>query len=446
MTQDTRGRSDISGAHSGSITRKRFSATLGDTPTSKRMVVKIPSPTMSPRPEVDYRQYIKERGVLSFIYSYLPDPLSKQDLRRVIGKLGYPLSSFPPLDTSPLREIIEALSSHLVLDKDLDITIQNPSLWMSSKPRYTVDRFLDDLRVAKKIVVVTGAGISTSLGIPDFRSIQGIYKQVEHLKLEDPQDVFDIRVFNEDPTLFYNIAYKLLPADEHQFSVLHSFIRLLQDKGKLLRNYTQNIDDLEVSAGIDKAKLIQCHGSFHCARCISCKARFKGEKIHEHIRKQQVPRCNACWGKPQFNQTTDVSYGVVKPDITFFGESLPKRFFENCKTDLQECDLFIAIGTSLKVSPVSDMVSKTSRKVKRILINRDPIVDRNFDLTLTGNCDDVATFLCQHLGSDWDLPHPKFDPTLPIVADDVDVFENIYNVHQEPATSVNSSVLVDERA
>lgn len=387
----------------------------------------------SPSPEWEgelVREYIKEKGVLSYFYRYLPlGNVLKFDLKCMAMSLGYLLDQFPPFELTPFREIIAIMSQMLVQDVDLGITISNPDAWMLDKPRYTVDRFLHDLGRAQRIVVVTGAGILTLVGIPDFRSMEGVYLKIDHLKLSDPQDVFDIRIFRKDPRYFYAVAKLLLP-DLDAYLVLHSFLKLLEDKEKLVRNYTQNIDDLEVAAGLLLLKLIQCHGLFHWARCLLCGARFHGKKIRQHIMVEQVPRCNACWGHTTYNDTRELSYGVVKPDITFFGESLPKRFFSHNKKDLLECDLFIAIGTSLKVLPVSDMVSKTSRHAKRILINRDPIPDMNFDLTLTGNCDDVATWISQKLGPEWDIPHPNYNRHQSLDVEDVNVFENIYAIHR----------------
>ena len=81
-----------------------------------------------------------------------------------------------------------------------------------------------------------------------------------------------------EPGLFYTIAHLVLPPDG-KFSLLHAFLKLLQDKHKLLRNYTQNIDNLEQRAGLKLEKLVQCHGSFAKAKCVSCQGIFAGEKF-----------------------------------------------------------------------------------------------------------------------------------------------------------------------
>src|SRR5699024_6259414 len=104
--------------------------------------------------------------------------------------------------------------------------------------------------------------ISTSLGIPDFRSKDtGLYARLEYLGLTDAQEVFDIHLFRQDPSIFYSIAKDILPT-EKKFSPTHAFLRLLQDKEKLLTNFTQNIDNVEANAGVLPENLVQCHGSF----------------------------------------------------------------------------------------------------------------------------------------------------------------------------------------
>jgi NAD+-dependent protein deacetylase SIR2 len=121
----------------------------------------------------------------------------------------------------------------------------------------TVDDAVALLKKSKNIIVLTGAGISTSLGIPDFRSKgTGLYSKLEHLGLNDPQEVFDISLFKQDPSIFFSVARDIMVETE-RYSPTHAFIALLQKHGKLLTNYSQNIDNLESKAGIDPSKLIQ---------------------------------------------------------------------------------------------------------------------------------------------------------------------------------------------
>jgi NAD-dependent histone deacetylase SIR2 len=107
------------------------------------------------------------------------------------------------------------------------------------------------------------------------------------------QDMFDIEVFRHDPSIFYSFAQKILPSTT-AYSPTHAFLRLLQDKHKLLRVYTQNIDNLEQLAGVRDDKLVQCHGSFATASCMRCKLQVRGEEIREDVLRGEVPKCPAC--------------------------------------------------------------------------------------------------------------------------------------------------------
>ena len=163
----------------------------------------------------------------------------------------------------------------------------------------TLDDAVRLLQNASNIIVVTGAGISTSLGIPDFRSKHnGLYARLEHLGLSDPQEVFDIALFRDDPTIFYSVAKDILP-ETRRFTPTHGFIKMLQDRGQLLVNYTQNIDNIEGYAGIEGDKLIQCHGSFATATCQRCGHKVNGDEIHDDIKAGKIPRCGACILKSQ---------------------------------------------------------------------------------------------------------------------------------------------------
>ena len=136
------------------------------------------------------------------------------------------------------------------------------------------------LKSSKKIVVLTGAGVSVSCGIPDFRSKDGVYARlsVDFPNLPDPQAMFDIDFFRKDPRPFFKFAREIYPG---QFtpSLCHRFIRCIEANSRLLRNYTQNIDTLELQAGI--TRIVQCHGSFATATCQRCKLKVCMKRINK---------------------------------------------------------------------------------------------------------------------------------------------------------------------
>lgn len=158
----------------------------------------------------------------------------------------------------------------------------------------TIEDAVKLLEKSKHVMVITGAGISTSLGIPDFRSKNtGFYSKLQEKGFTEPEEVFDIHLFDEDPTIFYSLAKEILPVTD-RCSVTHAFIKLVQDQGKLLTNYTQNIDNIEQFAGIEADKLIQCHGSWATAKCRKCEQTYDGKTIFQHVKTMRVPKCPAC--------------------------------------------------------------------------------------------------------------------------------------------------------
>ncbi|CAN0229333.1 unnamed protein product, partial [Discosporangium mesarthrocarpum] len=142
----------------------------------------------------------------------------------------------------------------------------------------TLEVLIDAIRTCEHIVVVTGAGISVSCGIPDFRSENGIYSLVQRLGLglSSPEDLFHLECFNEDPRPFFKFAKALYPGN-YKPSLTHRFLRELEEQGKLLNNYTQNIDGLEALVGL--TKYVPCHGSFMTATCQRCKLKKTAEDI-----------------------------------------------------------------------------------------------------------------------------------------------------------------------
>ncbi|KAL4927405.1 SIR2 family NAD-dependent protein deacylase [Aspergillus undulatus] len=244
----------------------------------------------------------------------------------------------------------------------------------------------------RRVVVMVGAGISTSAGIPDFRSPDtGIYANLIHLDLPDPEAVFDISFFRQNPKPFYALARELAPG-QYRPTIAHSFVKLLYEKGKLLKHFTQNIDCLERLAGVPGEMIVEAHGSFATQRCIDCKAVYPEDQMKEAIAKGEVPHCAEC-------------RGLVKPDIVFFGEALPSSFFNN-RTLPEQADLCIVMGTSLSVQPFASLPAFVADGVPRVLINRERVGgmgSRPDDVLILGDCDRGVRKLARALGWEKEL-------------------------------------------
>ncbi|KAJ7668328.1 DHS-like NAD/FAD-binding domain-containing protein [Mycena rosella] len=299
-------------------------------------------------------------------------------------------------------------------------------------PNYnTVEDAVRLISTSRRILILTGAGISVSCGIPDFRSRDGLYASLKErgdYDLDDPQQMFDINYFRENPTGSNSQIYpsNFIP------SPCHRFIKLVEDKNQLLRNYTQNVDGLQGVAGVGPGSIMECHGSFTTASCLLCRRQVPGSEIKADIFAQKVPLCSVCnapqpgasprkpkskkrksakkakgaWDSDDEDESDDPSFppGIMKPDITFFGEKLADKFGDLLARDRNEVDLLLVIGTSLKVSPVADILCHLPHSVPQILINKTPVRHINPDIILLGNADDIIIHLCAKLG--WELPPP----------------------------------------
>ncbi|XP_066467289.1 NAD-dependent protein deacetylase sirtuin-3, mitochondrial isoform X2 [Tiliqua scincoides] len=212
-------------------------------------------------------------------------------------------------------------------------------------------------RECQRIVVMVGAGLSTPSGIPDFRSPgSGLYSNLQQYNIPYPEAIFELNYFFHNPKPFFMLAKELYPGN-YRPNYAHYFLRLLLDKGLLLRLYTQNIDGLERVAGIPPDKLVEAHGTFASATCTVCRRSYSGEDFRGDVMADKIPKCPVCTG-------------IIKPDIVFFGEQLPHRFFLHV-TDFPMADLLFVVGTSLEVEPFASLAGAVQGSVPRVLINRD---------------------------------------------------------------------------
>jgi NAD-dependent SIR2 family protein deacetylase len=181
----------------------------------------------------------------------------------------------------------------------------------------------------------------------------------------------------------------------HRPTLTHCFFDLLDEKGLLQRVYTQNIDGLEAVAGVNPEKLVECHGHFRSASCIACQRKYDADLCKTSmVEKGEAPSCPVCGG-------------IVKPDITFFGEVMPQRFGELIHDDCASTDLVIVLGTSLLVAPVANIPDWVPRGCPRLLVNREIVGtfrhDNLNDVILRGDCDDGVKELCRIAGWEAEL-------------------------------------------
>ncbi|KAI1392497.1 NAD-dependent deacetylase sirtuin-2 [Hypoxylon trugodes] len=259
---------------------------------------------------------------------------------------------------------------------------------LSGRSLRAVADYINDGK-AKRVVVMTGAGISTAAGIPDFRSPKtGLYNNLSRFNLPHPEAVFEIDFFRNHPEPFYLLAKELYPGNFSP-TISHAFIALLAQKNLLRMLFTQNIDCLERAAGVPGDKIIEAHGSFATQRCIECRTSFPDGKMREYVTRGEPPHCirSGC-------------NGLVKPDIVFFGEQLPESFYQNIPV-AGLADLVLVMGTSLQVHPFASLPQRAAEGVPRVLFNLERVGDlgtRADDVLVLGSCDSGVRKLADELG------------------------------------------------
>jgi len=206
---------------------------------------------------------------------------------------------------------------------------------------------------ASKVVVFTGAGISTESGIPDFRGPDGLWTRL------DPED-FTIQRFMSSRDV--RKAHWQMFAQggflkKAEPNAAHHAVAELERLGKLDCIITQNVDNLHQMAGNSPDRVFELHGNLRWVRCMGCDRRIPTDEVLHRLDKEDVPDCEAC-------------RGILKPDGVFFGEALPQHTLNEAIQRSRKCDLFIVIGSTLVVYPAAymPMYAKESG-VQLVIIN-----------------------------------------------------------------------------
>jgi NAD-dependent deacetylase len=216
------------------------------------------------------------------------------------------------------------------------------------------ERLLGLISDAERVVALTGAGISTASGIPDFRSAGGIWED------EDPMEVATLSVFASDPDRFWRFyRARLDVADTFDPNAGHLFLANLEALGKLSAVVTQNIDGLHQAAGVDEAIVHEVHGSVRDLVCLGCGGRFPRARLEE-LTVGGLPRCPC--GE------------VVKPAVVLFEEMLPEDAVERSLSAIADCDLLLIIGSSMVVHPVAGFPGYRPDDSRLAIINNEPTV------------------------------------------------------------------------
>ena len=213
------------------------------------------------------------------------------------------------------------------------------------------------IKAAQKILIFSGAGMSTESGIPDFRSPGGVWSKY------DPSDFYFDKIISSEKarekywemsTEFYDTMKDAVP------NRAHLAIRTIEESGKLLAIVTQNIDNLHHKAGNSPERIIEIHGTAFSVSCLSCGKKYDRDDIQERLNSGvKVPYCDDC-------------AGILKPDTISFGQAMPEDKMADALMYARECDLCIVLGSSLVVYPAASVPAHAVQNGARlIIINRD---------------------------------------------------------------------------
>jgi NAD-dependent deacetylase len=215
-----------------------------------------------------------------------------------------------------------------------------------------IEKLFAAVTASKHCVALTGAGVSTLSGIRAFRGKNGLYNDM------DAEKIFDLDYFHQDPSFYYRSAGSFIyNLDEKEPSVAHLCLGELEKRGYLKALITQNIDLLHQKGGA--SHVIEVHGSPRVHYCLHCSGvRMDVEEAAAIVRRGELPKCPKC-GR------------VLKPAITFFGESLPMEALREATEEAQAADLILVLGTSLTVNPAASIPHHTLRNGGKMVIVND---------------------------------------------------------------------------
>ena len=236
--------------------------------------------------------------------------------------------------------------------------------------RTTIDIVRGWIADARRVVALTGAGISTDSGIPDFRGPNGVWT-----RNPAAEKLSDIRHYTADPAVRKMSWQSRLehPAWSAQPNAGHRALAGLEKRGKLHALVTQNIDGLHLRAGNSRERVIEVHGNLHQAICLSCGWKGPMQQVLDRVRAgEEDPGCKSCGG-------------ILKSDTISFGQALVPEVIARAMQVAEEADLLLAVGTSLRVFPVANAVPIAQAAGARIVIMNaeatqfDDIADARFD-------------------------------------------------------------------
>ena len=238
-----------------------------------------------------------------------------------------------------------------------------------------IEAFINDLKKAKNVAVLTGAGISAESGVPTFRGEDGIWKKFS------PAELANFDAFMSNPDLvweWYSMRKKII--SEVKPNAGHYVLAKMESLFQNFSIATQNIDNLHTRAG--SKNVYELHGNIERSFCVKCKKYFQNVEVNEM---KKIPYCDCG--------------GLIRPDVVWFGESLPPEMIEKSVQAAERADFYFSIGTSGNVYPAASLPGIAKRKgAYTIEINIErTLISEEFDVVLLGNSSEILNNIINHL-------------------------------------------------
>lgn len=232
-----------------------------------------------------------------------------------------------------------------------------------------IEKYVELIIKSKKLVFLTGAGVSTLSGIPDYRSMQGVYAN-----LENPEYLLSHTCFSNEPAKFYEFVKGLYHLDA-QPNIIHQMIAKLENDRKVT-TITQNIDGLHSKAG--SKNVLEFHGNLYNLYCTKC---HKNIDVREYL--------------ISYHHNED--QGIIRPKVVLYEEMLNNHVVNASIDALEKADTVVVVGTSLKVYPFAGLLNYLNQDSNVILINKDKVHNSRVNYTYFGDAKDIFEALKNRL-------------------------------------------------
>ncbi len=237
-----------------------------------------------------------------------------------------------------------------------------------------IEKLKKAIEESNKIVIFSGAGLSTNSGIPDFRSADGLYNQETKINIR-PEEIISHSFFVQNTDYFFEFYFDKMVYLNAKPNLAHKYFAKLEEQGKVLAVVTQNIDNLHQLAG--SKKVIELHGSVERNYCMKCHKFYPLSEVYNE--KHLIPHCSCG--------------GIIKPDVVLYEENLDEKAIYGAIDAISNADMLIVVGTSLTVYPAASFIRYFNGKNLVLLNKSETMYDSQADIAIHDDIKNVIEAL-----------------------------------------------------